>query len=260
LAVLSVFRCCTRRAILAPLCLLITFAAAQAAEQSFPNILCRPELERARRAELAEKLRAITGWAELSFDENGMLRTGAAQPAGGSPTARALLADAAKGPNLMVLEDASRRADVAFCRVVAGRWKRAGNGQPPVFVVLIDFADFAHVLGDADALAAFNVGWGVLHEIDHVVHDSVDPAAGGTTTGACEDAINLMRRECGLAERVTYYYDWLPGSARTAFKTRYVRLGFEHRLTGDRRKRSWLLWDATQIGGLPEAAQLASVR
>lgn len=256
----TAFSWLARRIIFAPLCLLVLTTPARA-DQPNPNIVCRPELSVARRQELADKLRVITGWTELHFDADGRLHHGDALPADGSQHARALLAVTARGQNMMVLEDASGRADVAFSRVVEGRWKQGAGVRPPVFVVLIDFADFTHLMGDADALAAFNVGWGLLHEIDHVVHDSADPAAGGANpAGECEDAINRMRRECGLAERVTYFYTLLPGSERSDFKTRYVRLAFERTLVPNQHKRYWLFWDATQIGGLPDATQIAAVR
>ena len=31
----------------------------------------------------------------------------------------------------MVLEDASGRADVVFCRVIEGRWAKGDDGRPP---------------------------------------------------------------------------------------------------------------------------------
>src|SRR6185295_17680528 len=110
----------------------------------------------------------------LSFDSNGSLHLGDQQTSGGSESARLLLKEAIAGPNVIVLEDASSRIDVAFCRVVRGRWVRDESNKPPAFVVLIDFKDFQQLSGDAEARAAFNVGWGLLHEIDHVVKDSED--------------------------------------------------------------------------------------
>ncbi len=229
--------------------------------QSFAsgNVLCRPELREARRNELANKLRTITGWHELGFDENGALQPGQAAPSGGSETARKLLTAAISGEKMMVLEDASNRADVVFCRVIEARWTKEAESKPPVFVILIDFADFSHVTGDRAALAAFNVGWGVLHEIDHVVHDSVDAVAAGET-GECEDAINRMRRECGLAERAEYFFTYLPGTTTSDFMTRYVRIAFEQRKPDTKKKRYWLVWDAALVGGLEEQKQVASRR
>lgn len=218
--------------------------------------MSRPEMSAERRGDLTVKLRAITGWPELRFDDTGALSFGQAQGDKGSPTARGLLTEAVNGKNLIVIEDASDRADVVFCRVVEGRWKRADHDKPPVYVVLLDFSDFSHLLGDSPAMSAFNVGWGMLHEIDHVVHDSIDPAQIGDA-GACESLINQMRRECGLAERSDYFFTALPGGERSSFKSRFVRLAFVQRQSNHKQKRYWLLWDAEQVGGLPANFQLA---
>ncbi len=242
------------------LCLLVCCGSLAHAEQpKGSNIVCRPELSLSRRAELAEKLRAITGWADLSFDVEGALRPGGeSEAAGGSKSARELLNAAANGRDLMVLEDASNRADVVFARVVAAKWTKDAARKPPVYLILIDFADFSHIIGDEAALAAFNAGWAVLHEIGHVVHDAVDTEE-EHGVGECEAAINLMRRECGLAERAEYFFNFFPGQERTAFTTRYVRLAFD--LTSSetgKKKRQWVMWDANLVGGLEASKQIAA--
>jgi hypothetical protein len=209
---------------------------------------------------LAGKLRAITGWSQLDFDEEGRLRTGDATEArGGSAEARALLAAAADGRALMLLEDASNRADVIFARVNPGRWTKDGAQKPPVYVILVDFADFSHITGDEAARAAFNEGWAVLHEIAHVVHDSADAEEGADEPGACETLINRMRRECGLAERAEYFFDFFPGQQRTAFTTRFVRLAFDLQAPQKKKKkRYWLMWDASLVGGIEASKQIAA--
>lgn len=233
---------------LACVCLLALGAPTGAAEEIAPNVLCRTNLAPERRQALSEQLRAITGWPRLDFDADGRLRFGNAPPSGGSPTARALLSSAQKGRNLILIEDASGSADVVFARVVEGRWKKAAAGAPPAFFVQVDFSDFSHVMGDREALASFNAGWAVLHELDHVVHDSVDPAGPGAA-GSCEGSINLMRRECGLAERAEYFYAFMPGADHGDFRSRFVRLPFDRAVEKDKRKRYWLYWDASLTGG-----------
>ena len=120
-------------------------------------------------------------------------------------SARALLSKAVAGESLIVLEDASGRPDVGFCRVVPGRLKHDSASQVPVYVVLIDFKDFHQLTGDEEARAAFDVGWGLLHEIDHVVSESEDPKT-TNVVGECEDHINMMRREVGLPLRANYFF------------------------------------------------------
>jgi hypothetical protein len=214
------------------------------------NVLCRPELASTRRQELISRLREITGWPDLHFNKDGALRVGAGAHTGGSPAARELLAAAINGRNMVVLEDASDRSDVVFCRVALGRWANHRATRPPAYVLLIDFADFSRVIGDREALAAFNVGWGVLHEISHVVHDHLDSDREGEV-GECERLINRMRRECDLAERAEYCFTLFPGAERTEFKTRFVRLAFEQwKPQTGKKRRLWLMWDALLVGGL----------
>jgi hypothetical protein len=223
------------------------------ASDGVSRVVLRPEVSRSHREELITRLRTITGLSRLNFDSNGSLRLGD-QTTGGSVSARSLLAEALGGPNLIVLEDASSRADVAFCRVVRGRWISGEANKPPAFVVLIDFTDFHKLSGDAEARAAFDVGWGLLHEIDHVVKDSED-ARDGKAVGECEDHVNRMRREVGLPIRVDYFFSRAYIKSDLNFNTRYVRLSFEREA-----KRYWLVWDAATVGGLLDNSQRALVR
>jgi hypothetical protein len=223
------------------------------------TIICRDELSQSRRGELASKLRIITGWRDLGFDKSGSLRTGESAAVGGSEIARDLLSKALSGPNIVILEDASNRADVVFCKVIPGRWKDSSQG-PPVHIVLMDFADFDHLMGDRPALTAFDAGWGLLHEIDHVLENSVDSDKLGSA-GHCEDHINQMRRELGLPERSEYFFTLFPQTEFSGFSTRYVRLAFDQEDASSRKhRRYWLMWDATLIGGLPDSKQVANLR
>jgi len=228
------------------------------ARQSRNNVVCREELSPERREQLATKLRKITGLPDLKFDENGILRFEGSGTAPGSESARNLLADAISGNNVVVIEDASNHADVAFCRVIPGKWKENAAGRPPAFVVQIDFADFDQLVGDERALEAFNVGWGLLHELDHIVKDSPDATSLGDV-GECEAHINQMRRECNLPERVDYFFTLSPLASNTTFTTRLVRLAFEEQTTAAKKKHYWLIWDASLVGGLQED-QIAALR
>ena len=224
------------------------------------NIMCRDTVTAERRKELAAKLQKITGWPDLNFDRSGVLRGEGKTSTGGSRTAREFIAGVMRGPAVVVLEDASKNPEVAFCRVNPGRWKEETADKPPAYVVQIDFSDFEHVMGDEPALAAFDVGWGLLHELDHIVNDSRDATSLGEA-GECEDHINQMRRECGLPQRANYFFTPLPLTGDTAFMTRLVRLSFEQEQTPrNKKKRYWLVWDAKAVGGLDEQKQIASLR
>jgi hypothetical protein len=230
------------------------------------SLVCREDLSPAHREELAIKLRKITGLSNLKFDDNGTLSASTNDIAGGSKTARDLILNAIDGRNAVVLEDASNRSDVAFCRVIPGKWKKTAPDNPPVFVVQIDFADFDRLIGDARARDAFNVGWGFLHELDHIVNDTAD-AMSLDETGECEAHLNQMRRECQLPERTDYFFTLSPLTEDSAFMTRLVRLAFEEPTTTTNKKpasskkkqRYWLTWDATMVGGL-EQNQVAALR
>jgi hypothetical protein len=229
------------------------------ATPSRSNVVCREDISPAHREQLAAKLRRVTGLPQLSIDENGSLRQGNGEPIGGSASARQLIAQSIYGRNVVVIEDASNSSDVAFCRVIPGRWKENVSESVPVFVVQIDFADFERVIGDERALEAFNVGWGLLHELDHVANDSPDAVSLGET-GECEAHINQMRRECNLPERAAYFSALLPGTAVSTFTTRFVRLAFEQQQPGaNKKKRYWVMWDANVVGGL-EQNQIAMLR
>jgi hypothetical protein len=229
------------------------------AQQNRNHVVIRDDLSPGHREQLATKLRGITGFPDLKFDDNGVLREGSSTPIGGSVSARELVAKAISGSTVVVIEDVSSHPEVAFCRVIPGRWKKNEAGSPPVFVVQIDFADFEQVVGDERAVEAFNVGWGLLHEIDHIVNDSPD-AMSMSEVGECEAHLNKMRRECNLPQRTDYFYTLLPLSADSGFTTRYVRLAFEQQEPpANKKKRYWVIWDASVVGGL-ESNQIAALR
>jgi len=222
------------------------------AHNNVSMILCREEVAAKRQQELAEQLRAITGLPQLHFDADGALRLGDAAPVGGSQRARELLASTQTGKNLIVIEDASGSDEVVFGRVVEAQLNRNERGLSP-YVVQLDFADFSQVIGDAEALAAFNAAWVALHEIYHVTSGAADSTK-ADESGECEELINLMRRECQLAVRAEYHFHFLPGRERSEFKTRYVRLAFDRQNPSTNKKRRvWLMWDAAYVGGLPSS-------
>jgi hypothetical protein len=228
-------------------CVVLTACALPILASSGNNIVVRENVSRSDREELARRLRTITGWSNLVFDEEGALKIGDAGVHGGSPGARDLLNKTFSGKRMILLEDASSRKDVVFCRVVLGKLDYMPATE--VYVVLIDFADFRQVTGDKRARAAFDVGWAVLHEIDHVVEDSEDPK--DDVPGDCEAHINGMRRELGLPVRNSYFYSFLPVTSRSNLISRFVRLGFvDESSPSAKKKRYWLLWDAALVGGV----------
>ena len=230
-------------------CAILIASAIPIFASSTDKVVVRQNVSKANREELARRLQAITGWAALDFNSNGALTIGDASARDGSSSARGLLNRSISGNRVIVFEDASSRKDVVFCRVVLGKLDQAPNTE--VHIVLIDFADFRQVSGDKQARAAFDVGWAVLHEMDHVVENSEDPE--DDVAGDCEDHINRMRRELGLPVRNTYFFSFLPIRNDGNLISRFVRLGFKH-ANG---KRYWLIWDAAVVGGLTSDAESA---
>ena len=224
------------------------------------SVWLRENISESHRSQLTDSLRRITGWSNLAFDANGALQTGETQPEGGSQSARLLLEKAISGRRIIIVEDASNRSDVAFASVVPGRWLRKVADKPEAYVVRIDFEDFNNLIGDKPAREAFNAGWAALHEIEHAVNDSADPAQ-FNELGDCETRINVMRRELNLPERAGYFHTVLPVSGDSHnFPTTFVRLAFETRADAQQKKRYWLMWDAAIVGGSTTSATLAAVK
>ncbi len=239
--------------------ILLSLPADLLAETNTSNVVCRSGLAVERREELAGKLRKITGLSDLKFDRAGVLRLGT-NHVGGSKKARELVSRVVMGSTAVVLEDASKRADVAFCQVLPGKWKALVPDSRPAFVVQIDFADFENVMGDAPALRAFDAGWGLLHELDHVVNNSLDATCLGEI-GECEAHINEMRRECDLPQRAEYFHTYSPLTEDSPFITRLVQLSFEQEVAeGKKKKRYLLVWDANLIGGSNGDKNIAFLR
>jgi len=244
---------------LCSLSVLVLVGPSRATAANSERLVIRDTVTTRQREELTKRLRTITAWPDLHFDSKGVLELGAMEPPAGSASARSLLKRALTGDQYIVIEDASGRSDVAFCRVVPARWLTAGV-KVPAFVVLIDFADFRQIVGDDEARAAFNVGWGMLHELDHVVSDSKDSDDQGLL-GECEIHINAMRRELGLPLRADYFYTESSLKADPNFNTNLVRLPFEQfDPTRLRVRRYWIVWDAAVVGGLSTVNQTAAVR
>jgi hypothetical protein len=242
--------------------LLLILAASVAAaetEQAQSNVVCRRELSVQLRDNLAIRLREISGWPELEFDSRGILKLGAGEPTGGSQSARNLLTKLINGPDFVAIEEASNRLDVVFSRVVSARWEGASPDKPRAHIVLIDFADFKHVMGDKRGLDAFNVGWVLLHELDHIATDS-DDATAVDEIGECEAHINQMRRECRLPQRADYFFTSFPIPSDSNFPTKFVRLSFLESDVNQNKRRYWLIWDARLVGGLEEIKQIAALR
>ncbi len=156
---------------------------------------------------LLQSLREKAGFLEMRFDELGFLRLGdRTKIAGGSATARELLVAAVDRARAIDLESHDRSSTVAFARLAKPVMFASllTGAKIEVFPIEIDFSDFAHLRGDKAVLAAFDIGFVVLHELAHAALGLRDSSGEAGGPGECEDYINRIRRELGFPERQNY--------------------------------------------------------
>ncbi|MDX2032518.1 MAG: hypothetical protein SF339_17720 [Blastocatellia bacterium] len=156
---------------------------------------------------VAKSLREKTGFRELAFDEAGFLTLGdRTWHVGGSALARKMVAMAVDMAQAVDLEALNHSPEISFARMAnqVSLENRTTHQRIESCSVQIDFTDFGHLQGDRRALAAFDLGFVLLHELGHAVmglHDSFNEAEG---PGQCEEHINAIRRELKLPVRQTY--------------------------------------------------------
>ncbi|MBO0721730.1 MAG: hypothetical protein J2P41_12955, partial [Blastocatellia bacterium] len=141
---------------------------------------------------------------------------------------------------------------VAFARLERSTVyeSRATGKRIDVYPLQIDFSDFSHLRGDKKVIAAFDVGFVIMHELGHALLGLHDPSIEADGPGECEDFINRIRRELKLPERQNYI-------ARTrsipylAFGHTHenAELTFVHQGDGSEKTQSYyLLWEASEVG------------
>ncbi|HET6976203.1 MAG TPA: hypothetical protein VFI24_07765 [Pyrinomonadaceae bacterium] len=155
---------------------------------------------------LIGELSALSG-LRLNVDVAGTIHYDTESPAvGGSAIARELLVKAIDASDSFSVESANQSAQVAFAQIESTMSYRDGiNPQRNVWVIRIDFADFAQLRGDAAAVKAFNPGMNLMHELTHAIVGLPDPDGPNDQLGECERYLNLMRAELGLPLRQYYF-------------------------------------------------------
>jgi hypothetical protein len=156
---------------------------------------------------LIGNLREKTGFLDMHFDEMGFLQLGdRLKFSSGSATARELLIAAVDRARVIELECHNRSAQVAFARLAKpiAYISYATGARINAYPIEIDFTDFVHLRGDKSVLAAFDLGFVVLHELAHAALDLRDSPKETAGPGECEGYINLIRGELGLPERQNY--------------------------------------------------------
>lgn len=198
-----------------------------------------------------KSLREKTGFAELGFDENGFLKIGDPHHIlGGSASARALIKSAVEANKAIDLEAHNRSSSVAFARLAKPTiyQSRATGATIDVYPIEIDFSDFSKLRGNKKVIAAFDVGFVIMHELGHAVlglRDALDESEG---PGECEEYVNRIRRELNLPERQTYFARTHKANLTTVVKPiEQAELIFTQSESGKPRKLS-LYWEAAMVG------------
>jgi hypothetical protein len=204
-----------------------------------------------------ESLRRITSFQEMRFDEAGFLALGErAHVESGSPSARELLIAAVDGEKVFELESHDNSPNVAFANLGLATDYINTSSIPRIeaYPLRMDLADFARLNGGREALAAFDPGFLILHELAHGVWRLRDELVDRRGLGACDESVNLMRRELGLPERQRYLprvYEvfTLTGTSKRA-ELIFAHPPRESRPAG--RRWSFLWWDVMEVGSPPD--------
>src|SRR5688572_25587252 len=154
---------------------------------------------------LIKDLREKTGFLELGFDQEGFLILGdRSRFSGGAAAARELLIATVEMKDLITLESHPRSINVLFARLADHACHKSllTGAIYCESVIRLDFNDFTKLRGDKQALAAFDPGFILIHELGHAVLDLQD--ATGESPGECEAMVNRIRRELRLPERQAY--------------------------------------------------------
>jgi hypothetical protein len=206
-------------------------------------------------------LRDKAGLIEMRFDENGFLTLGdQTKFSGGSAVARALLDAAATMGHAVDLESHMYSSKVAFARLAepSAYQNYSSGAKIDVFPLEIDFSDFSRLRGDRPALAAFDLGFVILHELGHAALGLRDAAGDPQGPGECEALINRIRRELNLPERQTYVAQTHTGVAMTPTfgSTKFAELTFARTVEKQGRtqiEKFNLWWEALIVGPIIEA-------
>jgi len=248
------------------LMLLSVLAALAGAEPSDPlryrgglrNSADRYQLSAKQLSAVAASLREKTGFLDLRFDQDGFLTLGdRAHVGAGSAVARALLLAAVNSVDSFELESHNHSSDVVFAFLGESviYESRVIGARIEVHPIKLDFSDFAYLKGDKEVLAAFDLGFAVLHELAHAVLHLHDAKGEPFGLGECENYINRIRRELGLPERQNYFARVHQAvSAPGRLSTKVVELNFarEVRRQGQiKTEPCHLTWDAQFVGHGP---------
>jgi len=216
------------------------------------------------------QLRKKTGFVRMRFDNDGFLRVDdRLNFIGGSALARELVLAAIDGKKVVVLQSHNRSPEIGFARrgyethSVHWRTDMKITSTP----VEIDFDDFKHLRGHSEAIAAFDLGFVILHELCHAVLGLSDFTEKSNPAGHCENYVNQIRRELGMPERQQYLADvTVKKMFSSAPSVETATLHFAKIKPGRRpgrrakKKMLFLRWEVSAVGGRSDYSALPKMK
>lgn len=208
---------------------------------------------------LLTSLRQKSGFLDMHFDEHGFLQLGdRTRIAGGSGIARELIVAAVDRTKGIDLENHDFSLTVAFARLAkpVEYISRASGARLEVFPVEIDFSDFTHLRGDRAVIEAFDIGFVVMHELAHAALGLRDALVNNQEPGECEEYINLIRRDLGVPERLSYVAKTFGRpqlASQRPIKLAELVFGYNE---GENRTKPKLLnlnWEAERVGAVRQS-------
>src|SRR5262245_35341952 len=199
-----------------------------------------------------KSLRHKIGFLEMHFDQDGYLKLGdRGRITGGSSIARGLLISAVDGDRIFELEAYDCSPSVAFANIGESAIYTilATGARIEVRPIRLDFFDFAQLRGEREVLAAFDIGFAILHELAHGSLRLKDSVA-RTRLGDCDEHINLMRRQLGLPERRDYspIIQSIPTLSATIQEAELIFVLVSQKKT----RRFYLRWDVQKVAALTQ--------
>lgn len=211
------------------------------------------------------QLQQKTGFPGLSFDAAGFLTLDdAANFAGGSAAARALVQQAIQGPHQLLLENHSYSPRVAFASISENvvYLNMTTKARTEHRSIRIDFTDFNKLVGEKNVLAAFDLGVVLLHEMIHGALNLMDRVDEWEELGDCERYTNTIRKELHLPERQQYIARSRSFQSPLGWTIKIAELPFaqtQYKNGTLKTEEYKLTWDMVQVGaGRQEGGNMPS--
>lgn len=207
-------------------CALTLFAADESVAQIYefrPGLHLSREhpLSKSERQSLETGLRAATGWADLTFNQDGKLEPRVNETNTTSMSARKLIAAVVASIDSFIIESTPKSDAIAFAQIEATADYIDSSGvKHQVWNIRIDFTDFATLRGSKEVRQAFSPTMILFHELAHGQLRLRDPVDSFDLLGECENYVNEIRRELKLPLRLVY----VPKS-RSPFPTEFTARG-----------------------------------